>query len=116
METLKVSNAIDKIGKDATLTDVGKLAQRRMTETERLKVVKGLDGAGRYADDLSAIAKVAEQTLYQAPPLEPTDAAGALADAEIRTYYRNLSGDALTEALNELQAGKNSAAPSGLTP
>ncbi|MGA7180454.1 MAG: hypothetical protein WBX11_12810 [Thiobacillaceae bacterium] len=106
LEVLKVSNAVDITNKDQDLTSTGKLNRRRALEVERLKAVKALEGAERYANDLSALARVAEETLYQAPPLEATDAAGALVDREIRDYFRTLAGDALTEPLNDLQAGK----------
>ena len=93
METLKVSNAIDKIGKDATLTDVGKLAQRRMTETERLKVVKGLDGAGRYADDSERDSpRLLNKPCIKRHPWNLPTPPAHWPTQEIRTYYRNLSG------------------------
>jgi len=107
LETLRVSNSIDIANKDQDLSPSGKLNRRRALEVERAKVVKELDAADRYADDLTVLARIREETLYQAPPLEATDAAGALIDQEIRAYFRALTGEPLTQALNQLQAGQN---------
>lgn len=107
MDALALSSAVHAVTTDQNLTATGKAAARATLESNRLAAVAKLDDVRKQVDEMNALAKLAQEALYEPEAIEPTDVVTALADQEIRGFYRTLAGDALTQALDDLQAGEN---------
>lgn len=102
LEVAKLSHQIAKVSGDQNLSDEGKRNLRRALDGDRIKLSVKLEGDSKQVEGVSALARLGEQQLYEVPAIERGDIAGAMADAEIRTYFGAQPIEKLGDALKRL--------------
>jgi hypothetical protein len=118
LEVAALASKIAKVTTDQNLSDEGKRNLRRTLDADRRKLANRIEADAVQIDGVATLAKVAEDQLYAPTPIERTDAAGALVDAEIRSYFSGRTLEQLGAALadvnqRQLEALKRAPVPLG---
>lgn len=118
LDVTKLANSISQVTQDRNLSTQGKANSRRSLETKRAELAQRLENDAEAIDGVAALAKMAEAALYEPAALVLGDVAGALADAEIRSWFASRDvaklGDALKQMTHrQIQALKRSPVPLG---
>jgi hypothetical protein len=103
LETARLAAVVEKITSDGNLTAQGKTHQLRSIEADRVKLAARLEADARQIDDVSLLARLAEEQLYEPPVIERGDVDAALADREIRQHWAAMTPSETSVAIEDGQ-------------
>lgn len=101
MEALTLASLIEGVDRNLELTPKGKAARRVTLETDRKKFTDRLKREKEMALGALDLASMAAEEAIAPAEIEPTNAAEAMEDREVRDYWRGLSGEQLMDHLRK---------------
>ncbi len=93
------ANAIDRLTSSGDLSPSGILNARRSLQSRTAELAAQLEGDAATVANVDFLARLSEEHLYEAPPIENGDFASVMADSDIRRHWDSMDMPRLDTAL-----------------